>query len=342
MNNSNKYLMPRVLYWVALIFFINSLWPTTTLADELFFIDAHSQVDHQLEDLDLIIKRMKQAGVRKTILSARSKRKPAEILEFASDYPEEIIPAVRTKSGAYRKNKPKFYKKIDNQLDTGQYKAMVEILLYHAQKGDKAPEVIVYPDDERVQYVLTKAIVNNWPFVIHIEFASLYGNKKKRFYNEMETLLSEHRQHPFVLNHMGQMGAAEINKLIKNHTNIYFMTSHANPVITSQSNQPWINMFDGKVLAKEWRELIIKYPDRFIFALDNVWERHWREFYVEQMEHWRNALMDLPEGVRHKVAHGNAERTGFAAADHAYGYAPFLISAKWERILLCLASSSIR
>ena len=50
------------------------------------------------------------------------------------------------------------------------------------------------------------------------------------------------------------------------------------------------------------------HPDRFVFALDNVWPEHWEEFYLEQMKYWRNALADLPADVAHAIAHGNAER----------------------------------
>ena len=62
-----------------------------------------------------------------------------------------------------------------------QYHAIAEVLLYHAKKGAKAPEVIVYPDDKRVHAALNYAIENNWPFVVHIEFASLHGEMRKKF-----------------------------------------------------------------------------------------------------------------------------------------------------------------
>lgn len=52
----------------------------------------------------------------------------------------------------------------------------------------------------------------------------------------------------------------------------------------------------------------MQHPDRFIFALDNVWGTHWKEFYLDQMEYWRKAMNDLPHDVAHAVAHGNAER----------------------------------
>ena len=277
-------------------------------ASELYFVDAHSQVDHELKNFELIIRNMDGGGVYCTILAARSERKPEEVAAFAETHSNRIVPAVRTKSDAYNKNHPNYFKKIRKQINSGRFKAMAEVLLYHAQKGDEAPEVVVYPDDQRVKTALNAAIEKGWPFVIHIEFRSLRGKKRQQFMAEMEELLKAHSDHPFALNHMGQLSADEVQRLIKHHQNIYFLTAHANPVITRHSSQPWVNMFQGTTLSQEWSNLLMRHPDRFIFALDNVWERHWKEFYLDQMEYWREAMVDLPEDVAHAIAHGNAER----------------------------------
>ena len=256
------------------------------IASELYFIDAHSQVDHTIDDLDLIIQRMDTSGVYRTILTSRSGKSLGEVADFAEKNSERILPAIRTKSDAYVKNRPRYYKKMRRQLDSGRFKAMAEILLYHAQKGDKAPEVIVYPDDKRVQFALSEVIEKGWPFVIHIEFASLLEEQRRRFMDAMEKMLTTHPKHPFVLNHMGQLKPTEVGQLIEKHKNIYFLTAHTTPAIIRFSNQPWVNMFDGEVLAAKWKELILEHPDRFVFALDNVWDRHWKEFYLDQMTYW--------------------------------------------------------
>ena len=298
----------RRLYFSLFSFFLLVLFAQNIWAAELYFIDAHSQVDQNLKNLELIIKRMDEGGVYRTILATRSGRKPEEIASFAESHADRIIPAVRTKSDAYNKNHPRYFKELRKQLDSGRFKAMAEVLMYHAQKGDKAPEVVVYPDDQRVQAALNASIENGWPFVIHIEFRSLKGEKRGRFMAEMEKLLETHPDHPFALNHMGQLISKEIRSLINRHPNIHFVTAHTNPVIIQHSNQPWMNMFQGTALSPEWKELVVQYPDRFIFALDNVWERHWKAFYLDQMAYWRKALAELPDGAAHAIAHGNAER----------------------------------
>ena len=294
------------MFVVTLFFLTSSLNPV--FASELYFIDAHSQLDQMVDDPELVIQRMDESGVYRTILAARSKRQPDEIADFADQYPQRIVPAVRTKSGAYNTDNPKYYKKMNKQLRDGRFKAIAEILLYHSQKGEKAPEVMVYPDDPRVEFALHTAIEHNWPFVIHIEFASLQGKQRQKFMQGMKTLLAENPQHAIVLNHLGQLRAGELAPLLKEYQNLHVLTAHVNPAIITHSNQPWTNMFDGRTLSSEWRDLVIQYPKQFVFALDNVWERHWREFYPEQMAYWKSALADLPGEVAHAVAHGNAER----------------------------------
>lgn len=298
----------RLLFLSVIGLFLILLFSNPSEASELYFIDAHSQADQKIKSLEDIIQRMDDGGVYRTILAARAGRKSEEIASFAKTYPNRIVPAVRTKSGAYNKNSPKYYKKLHKQIDNGPFHAMAEVLMYHAQKGSKAPEVVVYPDDQRVPAALQVAIERAWPFVIHIEFQSLRGAKRQKFMAEMEALLSAHSDHPFALNHMGQLNAGEVHRLIEDHLNIYFLTAHTTPVIIQNSSEPWVNMFQGATLAKEWKNLLLHYPDRFIFALDNVWETHWNEFYLEQMECWRKALVDLPPDVAQAIAHGNAER----------------------------------
>ena len=277
-------------------------------ANELYFIDAHSQVDHNVVPLNKIISLMDSAGVRKTILSTRGNLKGKALLELSKENPGRVTPAVRTKGEPYETGSKKYYELLKKQIATKQYHAIAEVLLYHAKKGNKAPEVIVYPDDKRVQVALNYAIENNWPCVVHIEFAALHGEKQKKFMSEFKQMLNQHPNQPFVLTHMGQLSKNRCLRLIKNHKNVHFHTGWSNPAAVENSNQPWTNVFDGDRLASEWKDLFMQYPHRFIFALDNVFAEHWSDFYRKQMNFWKKGLAKLPPDVSHLVAHGNAER----------------------------------
>lgn len=281
-------------------------WSVWAHGEELYFIDAHSQVDHNIE-LESVIVLMGEAGVKKTILAARSQRKSKEIADLAEAYPEQIVASVRTKNKYYKRNTNKYYKNLTKQLNSGRFKAMAEVLLYHAQKGSLADEVVVFPDDDRVKAAFEGARKHGWPFILHIEFASLSGNQRKKYFTALESFIEQHHDHPIVLIHMGQLDVSNVKMLIDKYTNIYFLISHTNPIAVGRSNQPWVNMFKNDALAPEWEALLVARHKRFIFALDNVWPEHWRNGYKEQVQLWRIALSKLPPDVANAVAHRNAE-----------------------------------
>jgi hypothetical protein len=67
-------------------------------------------------------------------------------------------------------------------------------------------------------------------------------------------------------------------------------------------------MFKERRLRPEWLKLIAEYPDRFVFALDNVFSIFWTpKSYLGKMDMWWRALADLPAAA-HALAHANAER----------------------------------
>ena len=121
-------------------------------------------------------------------------------------------------------------------------------------------------------------------------------------------MLDQNPEHPFILTHMGQLNSNRCLRLIENHKNVHFHTGWSNPAAVEISHQPWINIFKEDRLAPEWKELFVQYPDRFIFALDNVFTEHWSNFYLKQMEYWKSGLAKLPSEASHLIAHGNAER----------------------------------
>lgn len=295
-------------FGLAFLLFILApvLTGTSALCGDIPLIDAHSQMARGLDE-SKIIPLMDKAGVRVTLLSARNDRDPSEVLAFAAKHPDRIIPMVRTKGKAFNHNKPKFYELMEKQLVMPQFKGMAEVLLYHAQKGNKAPEIAVFPDDPQADFSLETCRERGWPFIAHIEFKASKG-KRSTFMKKLKAMLDANPDHPFVLIHMGQLEPDDAARLLKAHGNLHFMTSHCNPVSIKGGGQPWINMFKGKSIAPKWQALMKQYPDRFVLAFDNVWPEFWGDFYLDQARLWQKALSELPPDVAHAVAHGNAER----------------------------------
>jgi predicted TIM-barrel fold metal-dependent hydrolase len=279
------------------------------IADGIPMIDAHSQIDIDTE-LGQVIQWLDKAGIARVILAARRGRPWREIAELAGQHPDRITASVRLKGRNYQRNRPKYYRRLKKQLADPTFGAMAEAILWHAEKGrGVAAEVILLPSEPQVRTALAGALAKGWPFVVHIEFATARGRGDgRRFMAPLEALLRKHRSHPFALIHMGQLEAGEVRRLIEAHPNVYFLTSHANPEAVLSSGQPWTDMFEGDVLAPAWRKLVIDHPRRFVLAFDNVWPRHWSEFYATQAAVWRKALAELPPAVAHAIAHRNAER----------------------------------
>jgi predicted TIM-barrel fold metal-dependent hydrolase len=157
--------------------------------------------------------------------------------------------------------------------------------------------------------VLKAAVERGWPFIAHYEFAAA-GSDYEPLMGQFEDAARKYPNHPFMLIHMGQLGPQEAGQLIKAHPNVYFITSHSNPVnIARHPNQPWSNMFDDNDrLSPGWRALVLAHPERFVLAFDNVFPEFWGSMYLDQAALWRTALSALPATVAHAVAHGNAER----------------------------------
>ena len=274
---------------------------------DLYLIDAHSQADSE-QVLQRVIPLMDRAGVRRTILAARGGMASNRIAKFSKQHPDRITASVTTKGRDYTNNADGYYSTLEADVGSEQFGAIAEVLMYHAQKGNKAPEYIVYPNDKRVRAALTQAKKKGWPLVVHIEFASLSGGEKIKYMEQIELLLTQNPEHPFVMIHMGQLRSNDVRRLIDLHKNISFMTSQTSPSAIHNSVQPWTPMFEGEVLAPEWTELIMQYPDRFVLAFDNVFPNQWGDFYLKGVAHWRMALAALPAEIAHAVAHGNAER----------------------------------
>ena len=274
-----------------------------------YFVDAHSQID-QYVSLGLVAEKMQENNVRLTILSTRGPN--AQPWDIAPQTGPDIIDAVRSKSNAYNTD---YLGSVDDYIAffdkqaveyAGFFNAAAELLIYHAAKSETIPEVIVDIDSPKVTHAIQYSQSRNIPVVIHIEFAALPPELREVYMRKLENKLDEYPGLPFALIHMGQLGVGEVLRLIMRHDNIYFMTSHADP-ISAETAQPWTNLFKGNTLSPEWRNAFKHFPGRFIFAIDNVFMHHWDTDYGPKMEYWRNAMNSLPDDVANQIAHGNAE-----------------------------------
>ena len=208
----------KSVYQLACVTLLSLLSCGTTISAEksLYYIDALSQLDAEVKDLNVIIRQMDEAGVYRTILSTHGRRKGVDIIKLARQYPGRIIPAVRVSSWAYFKNKPKFYEVLKRQVRSGKFGAMSQATLYQGEKQEAdVPEILIQPNEEQAQAVIRAAIKKGWPVIFKVEFqAFLGGANRKRLMKGLEDTLANHPQHPFVLNELGQLEPNELRKLL--------------------------------------------------------------------------------------------------------------------------------
>lgn len=70
------------------------------------------------------------------------------------------------------------------------------------------------------------------------------------------------------------------------------------------SYRPALTCAGGKLCA-DWRQLILKYPDRFLVGSDTWINQRWQS-YDDLMKGYRLWLGDLPASVARRVAWDNA------------------------------------
>ena len=289
--------------------------------NQIYFIDAHSQLDHKSGGIEVVLKRMSENNVKKTLLASRSKMRVTDILKFSDEYPNKIFPLLRTKHGKLMKrNSERYFRRIDEPFNTGKFSGNGEILVFHSEKKKqygKIPAEVAYNfTDKEIMYVMKRVMKKNWPVMLHLEFRALeFGRiseeksskfNKQIYLKQLENLLKNYPENSFVLNHLGQLNSEDVAILIKGHKNIYFTTAHTDPYYRVG---PWTMVFNGKSFKSDWKTLFVTYSDRFVFAMDNVWEREWdSKKYSDEIQLWRTALAQLPDNVARAIAHKNAER----------------------------------
>ncbi len=164
------------LFLIAFTFYSKRI-----LSEELFLIDAHSQVP-SLNDSKKIISILDKAGVKQIILSDRRDFNYKKLLKLSDSYPNRIFPAIKLKGNLWRLEKNDFRLKIKDQIKDDRYIAFGEVLLYHAPKGKdgaKAPEYNISTQSKNFKFILENARKKKWPVPIHIEFNKVKDFKKR-------------------------------------------------------------------------------------------------------------------------------------------------------------------
>ena len=186
----------------------------------------------------------------------------------------------------------------------------------------------------RIQDAMSLAIDRKVPLILHLELNDNEA-QSSQILEQLRHVLSENPQHDVVLIHMAQATPEEARSLIESHGNIHFMTSTAGALAAfavararsgkHKAQAGWVNLladppkpnpYNGWLADylptmkwnDDWKKLIEAHPERFVFAVENVFGSHGTRRYPVKLKIWRTAFSLLSEKAAKTVACANAKR----------------------------------
>ena len=290
------------------------------------FIDAHSQAGPLITD-EQVSKQINNNDVDLTLLSIRGKyitanQRYKSIESLTGIKTKYLIP---TKLGGFTREKRPVEQvigvinilkeqAIKHNID---YIGFGEIIVQHAPHNHSKLKYEGINNDlnsERISRAIQIVLKDNKPIILHLELND-YEKDSKKILNQLVELSEKYPNNDFLLMHMAQIEFTEAEFIINTTNNIHFLTSHADNERQNyikknkgKSQQGWINLFDkNDNFQKRWLDLMNKNPERFVLALDNVWDGHWLKGYTTRIYMWRKALAALDKNSSMLIACGNAK-----------------------------------
>ena len=255
------------------------------------------------------------------------------IIDLTNNYPQYIIPTV---NGGTSKNwtkgktgKNSFINQLENEIQKGKYFNMGELEFTHymsskqCEKKAKHRHIHLSLNSSNSKRVFALSEKYNVPFVIHLE-------PEDHNIEELDEILKEFPNAKLIWAHFGQLRQPELQKkfnpetvenILTRHSNLYFdlATGHPNrkykcsgknnnktllgdTIIWEENNGKQQNK-----LKKKWKEILIKFSDRFVFATDYGGGRKpLDEYLTKKVNNFNNIINDLPNEAKHNIAYKNA------------------------------------
>lgn len=280
--------------------------------------DAMAQVDEK--NLKKALKEIKKSKVDKVALFARSKepgdKNEKKIEKTYEKYPDTIVlgaPKLFFKDGDYLYDD--YIKNNAELLSRSKYRFNGEILFVHVDKThgfiSKKGESYINPTHPSVFHFVEKVQKYNKPIMVHWELYNLDRDQKDFF-----KLFRKFPEVKFIMPHMGFGKLDRIERILKEHPNVYMTISKktlpkskapiSDPKVIAELGDSYLDKKTG-LIKEDWRELLIKYQDRLLFATDAHKKFRWKK-YTKVIKEYRNHISQLPKEVVDKISFQNAEK----------------------------------
>lgn len=275
--------------------------------------DAMAQVESRMAPR--VLPGMDQAGVTTMALFARQHPKrngEPDVLALKRRYPDRFVLGTPKRFDQHKDLDNGFVRDTVAELDAGRYRFVGEILFAHADKahGDQTMtgERYVAPEGKNVRRLMSALEKRAAPVMTHWEVYNW-----SRDWPSFDALYAAFPGVTFIWPHAGFGSAGQVETVLASRPNVVVTLSKKEKdpdSVTDKNLQaelgPAIVDECGAILA-DWRGLLEKYPDRFLFATDAHKDQRWLK-YEKVVERWRAILGQLPDPLAERIAWRNAER----------------------------------
>tara|TARA_B100001093_G_C26692517_1_gene955447 strand:+ start:231 stop:1166 length:936 start_codon:yes stop_codon:yes gene_type:complete len=276
--------------------------------------DAMAQID-QTYSFKKAMQNVRDAGVSKIALFARSIKSLGENekqLVKLREKNEDLIVLGAPKYFLHKNDiEEKFIERTIENIDKYNYAFIGEILFTHADKNHgrqhSSGEVYIDPLLEGNLNFLKLVSLKKIPVMTHWEFYNW-----ERDWVKFSKLYSKFPEITFIIPHMGFGSIEQIEEILSKHPNVYMTISKKEKKNKSMSKKKSAKIGEGmlqnKVLKDDWKSILIKYQDKFMYATDAHKTFRWKE-YQKIVKHSRKRILsNLPNDVAKKIAYQNAEK----------------------------------
>ena len=258
---------------------------------------------------------MARAGVERMALFARQHHKrngEGSVLALKSRFPQRIYMGTPKPFSERGDLSDGFLDQTNTYLRDQRYQFIGELLFAHADKahGEQTleGERYVAPGGKNVQRLISAVEQRHVPVMLQWEVYDW-----DRDWSAFHALYARFPAVIFIWPHAGRASHEQVATVVSSHANVMVTLSKKEHRARSLSSEEKAEMLgegvidDCGVLRREWRDLFVRYPERFMFATDAHKSFRWAK-YEAIVERWRLILGQLPEPLAQSLAWRNAER----------------------------------
>lgn len=288
--------------------------PSTTVRQKIkpTRVDAHGHTVPGLTP-DRVVSLMDQAGISHMVLMARG-RNDALTREIYEANPQRILPFVSSMYPAWHRQDERLLTYAENQLNTGPYKGVGEVMLrYYGIRSKHEPEINVPADSPFMRQLADIVEYHDAVMIVHME-------PESKAIRSLENLLDYNKKLKLIWAHCGTVanvglrtiGHVDIGALLERHGNLYTDIAGVQPASIAPAGglrRPSITDSHG-VLLPQFKQLLEHHSDRILFGLDTPWIECWAEVPLTRWVKWADQVVaQLPiSEMAERIMHNNAER----------------------------------